>query len=44
VAKVAPPSLEEVARLGGDSVLVGFLAPLSGGRRRDDPRAGGQGA
>jgi NAD(P) transhydrogenase subunit alpha len=29
VAKVAPPSAEEVVRLGRDSVLIGFLAPLS---------------
>ncbi|MGX6446732.1 Re/Si-specific NAD(P)(+) transhydrogenase subunit alpha [Patulibacter sp. S7RM1-6] len=28
VVKVAPPTAEEVARLGGDSVLIGFLAPL----------------
>ena len=39
VAKVAPPSLEEVARLGGDSVLVGFLAPLSGGAAAETIRA-----
>ena len=31
VAKVAPPSDEEVARLGPESVLVGFLAPLTNG-------------
>ncbi len=31
VAKVAPPSPDEVERLGADTVLVGFLAPLSGG-------------
>jgi len=29
VVKVAPPSADEVARLNGESVLVGFLAPLS---------------
>ncbi|MFN8173731.1 MAG: Re/Si-specific NAD(P)(+) transhydrogenase subunit alpha [Solirubrobacteraceae bacterium] len=29
VVKVAPPGAEEAARLGPDSVLVGFLAPLS---------------
>ena len=29
VAKVAPPSAEEIGRLGQDSVLIGFLAPLS---------------
>lgn len=29
VVKVAPPSAEEVGRLGRDSVLVGFLAPLT---------------
>ena len=29
VAKVAPPSAEEVARLGRGSILVGFLAPLT---------------
>jgi H+-translocating NAD(P) transhydrogenase subunit alpha len=29
VAKVAPPSAEEVVRLGSGSVLIGFLAPLS---------------
>ena len=31
VAKVAPPSEAEVARLGGGSVLVSFLAPLTNG-------------
>ena len=31
VVKVAPPSLEEIGRLRGDGVLVGFLAPLSAG-------------
>ncbi len=31
VVKVAPPSPEQIARLGGDSVLIGFLAPLAGG-------------
>jgi NAD(P) transhydrogenase subunit alpha len=29
VVKVAPPSAEETARLSSDSVLVGFLAPLT---------------
>jgi NAD(P) transhydrogenase subunit alpha len=29
VVKVAPPSSEEIGRLGADSVLVGFLAPLT---------------
>lgn len=29
VAKVAPPSAEEVVRLGKDGVLIGFLAPLT---------------
>jgi len=29
VAKVAPPSAEEVVRLGKDSVLIGFLQPLT---------------
>jgi NAD(P) transhydrogenase subunit alpha len=29
VAKVAPPSAEEIGRLGRDSVLIGFLAPLT---------------
>jgi NAD(P) transhydrogenase subunit alpha len=29
VVKVAPPSTEEVGRLRGDAVLLGFLAPLS---------------
>jgi NAD(P) transhydrogenase subunit alpha len=29
VVMVAPPSAGEVGRLGGDTVLVGFLAPLS---------------
>jgi proton-translocating NAD(P)+ transhydrogenase subunit alpha len=29
VAKVAPPSAEEIGRLGPDSVLIGFLAPLT---------------
>ena len=28
VAKVAPPSSQEVGRLGHDSVLIGFLSPL----------------
>ncbi len=31
VVAVAPPSLEEVASLKRDSVLIGFLAPLSNG-------------
>ncbi len=31
VTKVAPPGPEEIARLRSDSVLVGFLAPLTGG-------------
>src|SRR5690606_32340750 len=30
VLKVAPPPTDEVARSGGGSVLIGFLAPLSG--------------
>jgi NAD(P) transhydrogenase subunit alpha len=29
VAKVGPPSAEEIGRLGRDSVLVGFLQPLT---------------
>ena len=29
VVKVAPPAADEIARLGRDSVLVGFLAPLT---------------
>lgn len=29
VVKVSPPSNEEVGRLGRDSVLIGFLAPLT---------------
>lgn len=29
VAKVAPPSAEEIVRLGRDSVLIGFLQPLT---------------
>ena len=29
VAKVAPPTAEEIVRLGKDSVLIGFLAPLT---------------
>ena len=29
VVKVAPPSAEEVVRLGRDSALIGFLAPLT---------------
>lgn len=31
VVKVAPPSAEEVVRLGRESVLIGFLQPLSNG-------------
>jgi NAD(P) transhydrogenase subunit alpha len=31
VAKVAPPQPDEVGALGGGSVLVGFLAPLTNG-------------
>jgi H+-translocating NAD(P) transhydrogenase subunit alpha len=31
IAKVARPSEEEIGRLGGESVLVGFLAPLTAG-------------
>jgi proton-translocating NAD(P)+ transhydrogenase subunit alpha len=31
VIKVAPPDPEEIAMLGGDSVLIGFLAPLTNG-------------
>ena len=31
VAKVAPPSAEEIGRLGRGSVLIGFLNPLGGG-------------
>jgi NAD(P) transhydrogenase subunit alpha len=29
LVKVAPPSAEETARIGSDTVLVGFLAPLT---------------
>jgi NAD(P) transhydrogenase subunit alpha len=29
VVKVAPPSSEEIARLGAESVLIGFLEPLT---------------
>jgi H+-translocating NAD(P) transhydrogenase subunit alpha len=29
VVKVAPPNAEEMVRLGADSVLIGFLAPLT---------------
>jgi NAD(P) transhydrogenase subunit alpha len=29
VVKVAPPSTEEIGRLGTDSVLIGFLSPLT---------------
>jgi NAD(P) transhydrogenase subunit alpha len=31
VTKVAPPSREEIARLGSGSVLIGFLQPLTNG-------------
>jgi NAD(P) transhydrogenase subunit alpha len=31
VVKVAPPSVEEIGRLGSGSVLIGFLQPLVGG-------------
>ena len=31
VAKVAPPSAEEISRLNRDSVLIGFLQPLTAG-------------
>src|SRR5919206_5122909 len=31
VAKVAAPSGEETGRLAGDTVLIGFLAPLTNG-------------
>ncbi len=31
VVKVAPPSAEEAARLNSDTVLIGFLAPLTNG-------------
>ncbi|MGI8429236.1 MAG: Re/Si-specific NAD(P)(+) transhydrogenase subunit alpha [Solirubrobacteraceae bacterium] len=31
IVKVAPPSAQETAHLNGDSVLIGFLAPLTGG-------------
>jgi NAD(P) transhydrogenase subunit alpha len=31
VAKVAPPSSDEIARLGRGSVLIGFLQPLTAG-------------
>jgi NAD(P) transhydrogenase subunit alpha len=31
VVKVAPPSAEETVRLGSDSVLIGFLQPLTNG-------------
>jgi len=31
VVKVAPPDAEEVVRLGGDGVLIGFLQPLTNG-------------
>ncbi len=31
VVKVAPPTADEIGRLRSDSVLIGFLQPLSGG-------------
>ena len=31
VVKVAPPNADEIARLGADSVLIAFLAPLTNG-------------
>jgi len=31
VVKVAAPNAEEIVRLGGDSVLIGFLGPLTNG-------------
>jgi NAD(P) transhydrogenase subunit alpha len=31
VVKVAPPNADEIGRLRSDSVLIGFLAPLTGG-------------
>ena len=31
VVKVAPPSAEEIVRLGASSVLIGFLQPLTNG-------------
>jgi NAD(P) transhydrogenase subunit alpha len=31
VVKVAPPNAEETARLGADTVLIGFLQPLTNG-------------
>ena len=31
VVKVAPPTADEIGRLRSDSVLIGFLAPLTGG-------------
>ena len=31
VVKVAPPTLEEIGRLGRGTVLIGFLAPLTNG-------------
>jgi NAD(P) transhydrogenase subunit alpha len=33
VVKVAAPTEDEVARLGSDTVLIGFLNPLGGGER-----------
>ena len=33
VVKVAPPSAEEIGRLRSDGVLIGFLQPLTNGRR-----------
>ena len=49
VAKVAPPQRQEIGALTGESVLVGFLAPLTNGagtkalaaHRRDRLRDGG---
>ncbi len=32
VLKISPPDLEEIAELGSDSLLVGFLAPLTSPR------------
>jgi NAD(P) transhydrogenase subunit alpha len=32
VVKIAPPTAEEIARLGAGSILIGFLAPLSSPR------------
>jgi len=41
VAKVAPPTPGEVARLQGDTVLVGFLAPLTKPELKDKLRSAG---